>query len=152
MILRELFLFLQFDQFINTEFSVMNADSVASSHPVSVDVNTPDEINELFDAITYNKGASLIRMMNYFLGDKVFLNGLNVNRDLFEQKLKIFKKWSFFSKEYLEKYKYENAKQEDLWTSLDEVLWNNIISISIPQIYDETFSLSLHSHIVECIT
>ncbi len=57
----------------------MNSDSVASSHPVSVDVNTPDEINELFDSITYNKGASIIRMMNFFLGDKVLLNGLNVN-------------------------------------------------------------------------
>jgi aminopeptidase N len=69
---------------MNTQLNVIYADSVASSHSLSVDVNTPDEINEMFDAITYNKGASLIRMMNYFLGDKVFFNGLNVNEVYFE--------------------------------------------------------------------
>jgi len=56
----------------------MNADSVSSSHPISVEVNNPDEINEIFDGITYGKGGSVIRMMNYFLGEKVFNTGLNV--------------------------------------------------------------------------
>jgi aminopeptidase N len=60
----------------------MNADSVSSSHPISVEVNNPDEINEIFDGITYGKGGSVIRMMNYFLGDKVFISGLNVKYDL----------------------------------------------------------------------
>ena len=58
----------------------MNADSVSSSHPISVEVNNPDEINEIFDGITYGKGGSIIRMMNYFLGEKVFNTGLNVKQ------------------------------------------------------------------------
>ena len=59
-------------------FSILHLDSVQSSHPISVDVNNPDEINELFDGITYGKGGSVIRMMNYFLGESIFKNGLTV--------------------------------------------------------------------------
>lgn len=39
----------------NVFFPIMHRDSVASSHPISVDVNNPDEINEIFDGITYGK-------------------------------------------------------------------------------------------------
>ena len=69
----------QFDQFVNVLFSIQHLDSVASSHPISVDVNNPDEISEIFDSITYGKGGSVIRMMHYFLGESVFQKGLNVN-------------------------------------------------------------------------
>jgi aminopeptidase N len=57
---------------------IMNLDSSANSHPISVEVNNPDEINQIFDGITYGKGASVIRMMNYFLSESVFKNGLSV--------------------------------------------------------------------------
>jgi aminopeptidase N len=40
---------------INLVLKIMKLDSVASSHPISVDVNNPDEINEIFDGITYGK-------------------------------------------------------------------------------------------------
>lgn len=36
-------------------FPIMHLDSVGSSHSISVDVNNPDEINEIFDGITYGK-------------------------------------------------------------------------------------------------
>jgi hypothetical protein len=44
-------------------------DSFVSSHPISTEVNNPDEISEIFDGITYGKGGSVIRMMHYFLGE-----------------------------------------------------------------------------------
>ncbi|CAF1062496.1 unnamed protein product, partial [Brachionus calyciflorus] len=65
-----------FDQFLRISFSIMELDSVQSSHPISVEVNDPNEINEIFDGITYGKGASIIRMMNYFLGEANFNRGL----------------------------------------------------------------------------
>ena len=40
---------------VDTVFKIQKLDSVASSHPISVDVNNPDEINEIFDGITYGK-------------------------------------------------------------------------------------------------
>ncbi len=65
-------------------------DSLQSSHPISVPVNHPDEINEIFDSISYGKGASVIRMMANFLGLETFNGGIT---------------------NYLNMHKYGNAKQ-----------------------------------------
>lgn len=73
-------------------------DCLRSSHPIEVDVKSPGEINEIFDAISYSKGAakheklqkkkkknrcwhlyagaSVIRMLVEFLGSDVFVRGL----------------------------------------------------------------------------
>ena len=66
------------------------SDSLQSSHPISVPVNHPDEINEIFDSISYGKGASVIRMMANFLGLETFNGGIT---------------------NYLNLHKYGNAKQ-----------------------------------------
>ena len=64
---------------MNLVFTIQQLDAVASSHAISIDVNNPDEINEIFDDITYGKGASMVRMISYFLGNNTFLKGINVN-------------------------------------------------------------------------
>ena len=78
-------------------------DSLQSSHPISVEVQHPDEIGQIFDTISYGKGASIIRMMANFLGINVFNQGIT---------------------NYLRKHEYGNAKQDDLWQSLTEVAVN----------------------------
>lgn len=66
------------DQFVVTELqNVFSLDGLASSHPVSVKVNNPDQINEIFDRISYAKGASIIRMMDHFLTRRAFQEGLH---------------------------------------------------------------------------
>ncbi|KAG1651324.1 Puromycin-sensitive aminopeptidase [Nymphon striatum] len=45
--------------------------SLKNSHPIEVPVGSPSEIDEIFDTISYNKGASVIRMLHNFIGDKV---------------------------------------------------------------------------------
>lgn len=67
------------DQFIVNELhSVFSLDALANSHPISIKkVDNPDEINEIFDRISYGKGAAIIRMMAHFLTDKVFREGLS---------------------------------------------------------------------------
>lgn len=72
-------------------------DSLRSSHPVEVPVKKADEINQIFDAISYSKGASLLRMISKWLGEDVFIKGVS---------------------QYLTKFKYGNAKTEDLWEAL----------------------------------
>lgn len=42
-----------------------------SSHPIEVPVGHPDEVEEIFDAISYEKGASVIRMLFDYLGEDV---------------------------------------------------------------------------------
>lgn len=70
-----------------------------SSHPIDIDVNKPSEINQIFDAISYSKGASLIRMLNAYLGADAFKNGVSA---------------------YLKQHAYGNAKTTDLWNALEK--------------------------------
>jgi len=65
-------------------------DALQTSHPISVTVSHPDEINEIFDDISYGKGASIIRMMANFLGLDTFIKGVS---------------------DYLNLHKFKNAKQ-----------------------------------------
>lgn len=45
-------------------------------HPITASVNTPDEIKDIFDTITYNKGASVLRMLYHALDDHIFRESL----------------------------------------------------------------------------
>ncbi|XP_055705019.1 aminopeptidase N-like [Phlebotomus papatasi] len=72
-------------------------DALKSSHPVSVPIGHPGEISQIFDAISYKKGSTILRMMHKFLGDEAFRNGV---------------------RHYLKKHKYNSAEQDDLWDSL----------------------------------
>ncbi|XP_014675061.1 PREDICTED: aminopeptidase N-like [Priapulus caudatus] len=86
------------DQFLLDALqAVMRLDALGSSHPIYLPVHHPDEINEIFDSVTYDKGASIIRMMNFFLGEDTFHAGL---------------------KEYLRYHSYGNARTIDLWNFL----------------------------------
>ena len=66
------------EQFIYLDLqSVFKIDALESSHPISIPVGHPDEINEIFDRISYAKGASIIRMMDKFLSEETFRKGLS---------------------------------------------------------------------------
>ena len=47
--------FQMFEQFVEELFDILQIDSVGSSHAISIDVNKPEEINEIFDDISYGK-------------------------------------------------------------------------------------------------
>lgn len=76
----------------------LSLDSLNNSHPIEVPVKHPSEIDEIFDAISYQKGASVIRMLYTYIGDDNFRIGM---------------------KDYLNKFAYKNAATEDLWDSLE---------------------------------
>ncbi|MBI3631917.1 MAG: M1 family metallopeptidase [Candidatus Vogelbacteria bacterium] len=87
-------------QFVYSDLNrALELDSLVNTHPVEVLVNHPREIREIFDAISYSKGASIIRMLADYLGEENFRKGLNI---------------------YLNKYKYDNAVTEHLWSALAE--------------------------------
>lgn len=74
-------------------------DAMLSSHPIEVVVNHPSEADEIFDAISYDKGSAVVRMLSDFLGRDVFLRGVH---------------------NYLTKFSYKNTTSEDLWAALEE--------------------------------
>jgi aminopeptidase N len=55
---------------------VMEIDAGVSSHPIVVNVTNPDEINEVFDKISYSKGAAVIRMLESMMGKTAFFQVL----------------------------------------------------------------------------
>ena len=77
----------------------LSLDGLKSSHPIEQKVDDPAEIGQLFDAISYSKGASIIRMLEHFLGAETFRQGLHL---------------------YLSRHKYGNARTQDLWDVLGE--------------------------------
>jgi puromycin-sensitive aminopeptidase len=87
-------------EFVQSVFGVAQSlDAMKSSHPVEVEVQHPDEIHDIFDAISYAKGASLIRMLSSYLGFETFMEGLKI---------------------YLQRHAYGNATTDMLWQALQD--------------------------------
>ena len=78
-------------------YRALELDSLNSTHAIEVEVRAPEELNDIFDSISYGKGSCVIRMLNNFIGEQNFVRGL---------------------RSYLAKYKYKNATTNDLWREL----------------------------------
>lgn len=50
----------------------MQLDSTDSTHPMTTIVNTKGESQSIFDNISYNKGASILRWLSYYVGKDNF--------------------------------------------------------------------------------
>ncbi|XP_037030240.1 glutamyl aminopeptidase isoform X2 [Bradysia coprophila] len=79
---------------------VLNLDATLASHPIVQKVETPDQITEVFDTITYNKGAAVIRMMEDFVGENQFRQSVT---------------------NYLNNHAFGNAVTDDLLTEIDKL-------------------------------
>ena len=87
-------------QFVNMDTNrALSLDGLKNSHPIEQEVKNPAEVSQLFDAISYSKGGSVIRMLENFLGPEVFQGGLY---------------------RYLKGHEYGNARTQDLWAALEE--------------------------------
>uniref|UniRef100_A0A8C4H637 Aminopeptidase n=1 Tax=Dicentrarchus labrax TaxID=13489 RepID=A0A8C4H637_DICLA len=64
---------------ISDVLPVMVDDALLSSHPIIVNVSTPAEITSVFDAISYSKGASILRMLEDWMGKDKFRDGCRVS-------------------------------------------------------------------------
>ncbi|XP_065722166.2 aminopeptidase Ey isoform X2 [Drosophila suzukii] len=89
---------------LTTMMATFRLDSLVTSHPISRPIKMVTEIEESFDAISYQKGSSVLRMMHLFMGEDAFRSGL---------------------KSYLQLYAYKNAEQDNLWESLTEAAHKN---------------------------
>jgi len=77
----------------------LTLDSLRSSHPIEVPVKRADEINQIFDAISYSKGSCVLRMISKYLGEDTFMEGI---------------------RRYLKKHAYGNTQTRDLWAALSD--------------------------------
>jgi tricorn protease interacting factor F2/3 len=89
------------EQFLEDAMNTaMGLDALHSSHPIDVKVNAPSEIREIFDAISYDKGGCVLRMLERFVTESKFRQGL---------------------RNYLHKFSYKNAEGADLWNEIGKV-------------------------------
>ncbi|XP_037106033.1 puromycin-sensitive aminopeptidase [Syngnathus acus] len=96
-------------QFVSADYTrALDLDALDSSHPIEVNVGHPSEVDEIFDAISYSKGASVIRMLHSYIGDEDFRKGMNA---------------------YLLKFQHKNASTEDLWECLEQASGKPIATV-----------------------
>lgn len=89
------------DLYLAERYSIaLRLDALAGSHPIEVPVHHPDEINEIFDAVSYAKGSAVIRMLADYLGADVFQKGLQ---------------------HYMKKHSHGNTNTVDLWAAFEKV-------------------------------
>ncbi|XP_055017294.1 endoplasmic reticulum aminopeptidase 1b isoform X2 [Boleophthalmus pectinirostris] len=96
------------DFFLGKCFEAMEVDSLSSSHPVSTPVENPTQIQEMFDDVSYDKGACILNMLQDFLSPEAFEIGII---------------------RYLKKYSYQNTVNSDLWESLTDICNSDVLDL-----------------------
>ncbi|CAI9753742.1 unnamed protein product [Fraxinus pennsylvanica] len=119
------------NRFIQDMTSALRMDALEQSHPIEVEIHQARSVLEFFDAISYRKGSSVIRMLQDYLGDEIFQKSLGL---------------------YMKRYAFANVKTEDLWnvlTVVSGVEVNTIMETWIKQKGYPVISVELKDHILE---
>ncbi len=95
-------------------------DSLTTTHPIEAHVESESDIEQMFDDISYGKGASVLRMIEAYLGQEKFREGIS---------------------KYLKKFSFSNATGNDLWDSLSEASGENLKPIMDSWIKQEGYPL-----------
>ncbi|KAF2169095.1 hypothetical protein M409DRAFT_36300 [Zasmidium cellare ATCC 36951] len=113
--------------------SALGLDSLRSSHPIEVPVKRADEINQIFDAISYSKGSCVLRMISKYLGEDIFLEGI---------------------RRYLKKHAYGNTTTGDLWASLSDAsgkdvervadIWTKNVGFPVVTVTEDAKNSTIH--------
>ena len=86
----------------------LSRDCLRNTHPVHVAVNSPDEIEQIFDAISYGKGAHVLQMIEAYVGEEAFREGV---------------------RRYLSNHSYSNASGDDFWSALEQASGKPVMKI-----------------------
>jgi len=89
----------RWDSFTISRAAAMQVDGLKSTRSIEFPVERPEEAAGMFDVLTYEKGASVLRMLEQYLGAEAFRDGIRV---------------------YLQRHQYANAETTDLWDALEK--------------------------------
>jgi puromycin-sensitive aminopeptidase len=89
----------RWDSFTASRAAAMQVDGLKSTRPIEFPVEKPEEAAGMFDVLTYEKGASVLRMLEQFLGAERFRDGIRL---------------------YLQRHQFANTETTDLWNALEE--------------------------------
>ena len=80
-------------------FRSQATDALSTTHPIQVEVKSPAEAGQVFDAISYGKGASVLRMIEAYVGEDSFRRGVS---------------------SYLKGFSFSNAAGDDFWKAVQK--------------------------------
>ncbi len=89
--------------------AAMSRDAVATTHPVVQHVETVEQASQAFDAITYEKGAAVIRMLEGYVGPDAWRSGV---------------------RSYMKQHAYGNTVSDDLWRAVETAAGKPILDIA----------------------
>jgi len=89
--------------------AALHLDGLRSTHPIHAEVKNPDEMTESFDLITYEKGGAVLRMIEGYLGEAPFREGIRL---------------------YMRRHAKANAVADDLWTALGEASRQPVLELA----------------------
>ena len=89
----------RWESFSVSRAAAMAIDGLRSTRPIEFTVHSPEECRAMFDILTYEKGAAVLRMLEQYLGADVFRDGI---------------------RRYLKKHQFNNTETGDLWDALEE--------------------------------
>ncbi|MBW2286341.1 MAG: M1 family metallopeptidase [Deltaproteobacteria bacterium] len=104
--------------------AAMKQDALRHTHPIYCTVNTAEEANENFDLITYEKGASVVRMLERYLGPAKFRRGVRA---------------------YIRRHRESNTVAADLWRALSQASGVDVESIARSWIEQEGYPVIEHT-------
>jgi puromycin-sensitive aminopeptidase len=79
--------------------AAFDTDSLGSTRPVEYEVLSPHDAEAMFDVLTYEKGAAVVRMLEQYLGEDRFRVGI---------------------RRYMDAHRYGNTETTDLWDAIEE--------------------------------
>ncbi|MCI4591015.1 M1 family metallopeptidase [Sphingobium sp. BYY-5] len=89
--------------------AAMSLDALRTTHPVVQKIHTVDEVNQAFDAITYQKGEAVITMLEGYAGEDVWRSGI---------------------RSYMKAHAYGNTVTDDLWKAVEGAGATGLVSIA----------------------
>ncbi len=107
-------------EFDASKVAAMQLDALRSTHPVRAEVHNANEASENFDLITYEKGGAVLRMIEGYLGEEVFCQGIRA---------------------YMRRHAQANAVADDLWGALAEVSRQPVVELANAWIRQAGFPL-----------
>jgi len=89
--------------------TAMALDGFATTHPIVQTIRTVEQINQAFDDITYQKGQTVIGMLEDFAGENVWRDGIRA---------------------YMAKHAYQNTRTSDLWAAMEAAGATGMIDVA----------------------
>ena len=110
----------RWDQFSLERSAAFDVDSLQKTRPIEYEVKSPADADGMFDLLTYEKGGSVLRMLEQHLGADRFRDGI---------------------RHYLKKHEYGNTETSDLWDALEEVTGEPVRSTMDAWIYQRGYPI-----------